>query len=258
MNFIFILLLSISGSFGGIISDILYYLSFVIPTALAFAIKRRLGIEIKPPRVTISGENLGITLAVLSPSLSLIFLISYITSLILSPFGAGVSADVSGNIILVLLNNAVIIPFFEEMLFRYVPLSLLSEHSRRGAVLYSAAFFACVHCSIYQLPYAFVAGIIFAFLDIMAESITPSLLLHAVNNAISVLWLRYSGDALFSKVYILALVALSLISIPIIFAMRKKIKRSLLPIITEKKKVPFSLEAVAFFAATVLIAFINL
>lgn len=258
LDFFFILLLDISGSLSGALGDILYCLAFIVPAMAIFLLSRRFGLEMKPPRVKISGEGLGITLALAAPSLALIFLVSYLTSLALSHFGGGPVADVSGDLWPVLLKNALIVPLLEEMLFRYIPLSLLSKHSRRGAIIYSAVFFACVHCSLYQLLYAFLAGVIFALLDIMTDSILPSLLLHAVNNAISVLWLRYSGDALFSEIYVGVLAALAVISLPIIFAIRARIKARMLPITSEKGGIALSLEAAVFVGMTLIISFINL
>ena len=258
LNFCFIFLLSISGSLEGTLSDVVYYLSFVISVALFFAASKRLEIPLMPPRVTISRGNIGIILAFMAPSLCLIFLVSYLTSLALSHFGTGAIADASGNLFFVMLTYAVITPILEEMLFRYIPLSLLAQHSKKGAILYSAAFFAFVHCSLYQLPYAFLAGVIFAFFDIISESIIPSLLLHTMNNAISVLWLRYSGDALFSRVYVIILLSLALASIPIIIALRGKLKKRLELVRSDQGKIPLSIGAFAFFGATLLIAFINL
>lgn len=258
LDFAFILLLSLSGSFGGALGELLYYLSFATPAVLVLLLRRRLGIEMKPPRVKISGEGLGITLAFAAPSLALVFLVSYLTSLALSHFGGGPVADVSGDLWLVLIKNALAVPLLEEMLFRYIPLSLLSEHSRRGAIIYSAVFFASVHCSLYQLPYAFLAGVIFALLDIMTDSILPSLLLHVANNAISVLWLRYSGDALFSEMYVTVLVSLAAISLPIIYVMRARIKKRILPIMAERGRIAPSLEAAVLVGMTLIISFINL
>jgi membrane protease YdiL (CAAX protease family) len=169
-----------------------------------------------PPRVKISRDDLGLALSLTAPSLALIFLASYLTSLVLSHLGEPPLADVSGNLFLVILSHAILTPLLEELLFRYVPIALLSPHSSAGAVIYSALFFAFVHASLYQLPYAFIAGVIFAVLDIATGSILPSITMHIFNNAISVLWLRYADAPSFRAVYVVILFALALSSVPFI------------------------------------------
>jgi membrane protease YdiL (CAAX protease family) len=47
-----------------------------------------------------------------------------------------------------------------------------------------------------QIPYALAAGIIFAWLDIICESILPSMILHAVNNVISLCLMYNVGGKL--------------------------------------------------------------
>ena len=256
-DFVFILLLSVAGALTGALSDAVYYLSFVIPVAGVYAVKKLLGSPFMPPRVKISGEGIGLTLAVTAPTLALIFLLSYLTSLALSYFGKGASFDVSGNLVTVILTQAVLTPVLEEALFRYIPLALLSPFSKRGAILYSAAFFALAHCSLYQLPYAFFAGLVFALLDLALDSIIPSVVLHILNNVISVLWLRYSLNAAFAHTYVIVLSALAVASIPLILLLRGRLKKLLTPLFSDGGEAIPSVEALVFCAATLLIAFIN-
>jgi membrane protease YdiL (CAAX protease family) len=83
------------------------------------------------------------------------------------------------------LTHALLPAVLEEGLFRFVPLKVLSPISRKIAVLLSAALFAIVHGSVYKIPYAFAAGVIFAMLDIYFASLLPSLLIHFLNNLLS-------------------------------------------------------------------------
>jgi membrane protease YdiL (CAAX protease family) len=258
IDFIFILLLAASGLVGGILSDAVYYLAFAVPIVLTLALRKRLGIEYNPPRVTVSREGLGLTFASAAPILTLVFLVSYLTSLLLSRFGEGNLADVSGNLFLVLLTHAVITPILEEVLFRYIPIALLSGYSRRGAMLYSAAFFALAHCNLYQLPYAFLAGIIFAAADIAFDSILPSVILHALNNFISVLWLRYAADTSFMYLYLIVLFSLAIVSLPIIFLLRRRFFRRVTDLISGDGRIPPSAEAFLFIAITLTMAIVSL
>ena len=221
-DLLFVLLLGIAGFLNGALSEIVYYLAFLLPTALALVLAKTLEGAFTPPKIRISCENLLLTLPVTAPTLAIIFFVSWLTSLILSYFGEGSTSDVSGNIFLVIFTHAVLTAVLEEALFRYIPLAYLTPYSKRGAVLFSALFFALAHCNLFQIPYAFIAGVIFAVLDIAFDSVIPSLLIHFVNNLISIIWLRGGGESDFVTVYIIALVSAALVSIVPIIIFRKK------------------------------------
>ena len=257
-NMLFIIILSISGAVSGILSETFYYLAFIIPFGLTLVLKKNLNMQYEPPRVKISSEGLKLTFAATAPILLFVFLISCLTDLILSPFGEGAVADVSGNLFFVIISQAVVTAVLEEMLFRYMPLSLLAPFSRRGAIIYSAAFFALVHCNLYQLPYAFIAGVLFAMLDLMCDSILPSVILHFINNLISIFWIRYAAYQEFATVYVLILVAFAAVSIPFLFALRNSFKDKLWSIVCGDGAVELSIESIVFALATISIAIINL
>ena len=221
-DLIFVLLLTVAGTVGGIFGDAVYYLAFIIPISLALGFVKVGEVRFDPPKLRISAENMLLTLPVTAPTLALIFFVSWLTSLILSYFGKGSTADVSGNIILVIFTHAILTAVLEEALFRYIPLAYLTRYSKRWAVLFSALFFALAHCNIFQIPYAFIAGVVFAVLDIAFDSIIPSLIIHFVNNFISIIWLRGGADADFVTVYIAVLVIFALVSLIPVAIFRKK------------------------------------
>ena len=223
-DLLFVLLLAVSGALDEVLGEIVYYLAFLIPIALALWTAKVAEPRFSPLKIRISSENLLLTLPVTAPTLALIFFISWLTSLILSYFGENGTPDVSGNIILVIFTHAALTAVMEEALFRYIPLSYLTPYSKWGAVLFSALFFALAHCNLYQIPYAFIAGVIFAVLDIAFNSIIPSLIIHFVNNLMSIFWIRGGGNAEFAKAYIIVLVGAALVSLIPIFVMRGKYK----------------------------------
>jgi membrane protease YdiL (CAAX protease family) len=236
----------------------MYYVAFLVPTALVITLKDRLGTTFKPPRVKISGEGIALTAAAAMPTLALVFGVSYMTDFILSYFEFSNTADAAGNIFVLIFTQALIVPILEEALFRYIPIALLAPYSKRGAIIYSAAFFAFVHCNLFQLPYAFLAGVIFAFLDIASGSIMPSLALHVVNNIISLFWLRNFGELTFRAAYVTVLVSLAALSVPVIILLRKRYKAKISDIFSHGEKAPVSLEALIFFTATLGIALFSL
>lgn len=226
LDLLFILTVAVSGMLEGAYSEILYYLAFVIPLILVFIVRRSGVSHFAPPRLKIGIRELGLTLYATFPTLAIIFLISALTSLVLSFTGDAPVTDVSGNLFITILTHAILSSVLEEALFRYVPLSLISPYSRRLAVLVSALLFALVHMNIYQLFYAFFAGLIFATLDVIFDSIIPSVIIHFANNFISVFWLREGENRIFVIVYICVLFGLALLSvIPIWYHRREYVTK---------------------------------
>ena len=152
----------------------------------------------------------------------LVFLSSLVTSLLLSLVGVSAPPLEDKGIVIMLLIHALIPAFLEEALFRYIPMKLLLPYSRRWCVIYSALCFALIHCSFYQMPYAFVAGLIFMIVDIAFDSVLPSLILHFINNAVSVVWIKYCSGMTGSVIFISSLALLSLVSMVVIYKRRSE------------------------------------
>lgn len=80
---------------------------------------------------------------------------------------------------------SVLAPIFEEILFRGV---FLTHNLKFGCLFASVAtgiFFGLIHQNHEQLFYAAVLGVIFAYMDIKAGSVIPSVIAHAVVNTFS-------------------------------------------------------------------------
>ena len=58
----------------------------------------------------------------------------------------------------------------------------MSPFGRKNAIILSAVLFALMHKNIPQAVGAFAIGIIFAIVDIKADSIVPSIIMHSLNN----------------------------------------------------------------------------
>lgn len=86
---------------------------------------------------------------------------------------------------LVVLVGCVLAPAAEELLFRRELLRRLKPYGEKFAVLSSALLFALVHGNLFQLLYAFAAGVIFAYVALRTGSILQSFLLHAMFNGLS-------------------------------------------------------------------------
>lgn len=96
------------------------------------------------------------------------------------------SAGIDTGTLTGVLAVAVVAPVVEELIFRGLMLNRLSRvmPGWLAAVLSSAAFGVC-HGHPVWFAYAFALGAFFAFLDLRAQSILPSILGHVAFNAIS-------------------------------------------------------------------------
>ena len=224
----FALILIFSSAFSGAVKEIVYYAAFILPFLFACFLSSSLSLDTKAPKISLSRENLKLVLPLVMPSLFLIFAVSYITTLILSPFGIENPApDVSGNLFSMIILHALLPSVLEEMLFRYIPQKLFWGKSTLFAAVLSSLLFAVAHGNPYQIPYAFQAGIVFYFANVISDSILPSVIMHFLNNLLSVFWLRYSHIRGFAIAYTVFLSVTFLISLLPIVIRRKSYGKKL-------------------------------
>ncbi len=98
----------------------------------------------------------------------------------------------TGSLILSLISTAVLPAVFEEMSFRGILLERLRPFGDRFAVVVSALLFGLAHGNIIQIPFAFVLGLFFGYIVVRTNNILLAMLLHFLNNGISVLF-EYVG-----------------------------------------------------------------
>ena len=91
------------------------------------------------------------------------------------------------NILLYFLVVAIMPALAEEFAFRGIAMGILRPFSEGLAILVSSALFALMHGNFVQLPFTFCCGLVFAFIDIKANSLLPSIIVHFFNNGLSVL-----------------------------------------------------------------------
>ena len=236
VDIIFVILLMLSGTVGGISGEVIYYLAFLLPIAVGFyashGLKRKReemkGVaELPETLFHLNLKDIKRLFPLVCPFVTVIFMTSLLTSLALSAFGIS-SPDVeSTGIARMLLVHAVAPALFEEALFRYIPMKLLLPYSKRSCILYSALFFALIHCSFSKMPYAFVAGVLFMFVDVAFESVWPSVILHFINNTASVILIKYCGDTLSSWIFIGMMLGLTALSVPFIYRHRSEYRAML-------------------------------
>ncbi|MBQ3264981.1 MAG: CPBP family intramembrane metalloprotease [Ruminococcus sp.] len=102
--------------------------------------------------------------------------------------GGSVDAGSQPNVLLYFLTVAILPAFAEEFAFRGIVMGVLRPYSDGLAILVSSATFALMHGNFVQLPFTFCCGIVFAFIDIKTNSLLPSIIVHFLNNGLSVLF----------------------------------------------------------------------
>ena len=96
------------------------------------------------------------------------------------------AVDTAGKAILAIVFAAALPAFFEELIFRGIMLRGLAPLGRTKAALISAAAFAMAHMSPAQTVHQFLLGIVMALLAWETGSILAPMLIHFINNALSI------------------------------------------------------------------------
>lgn len=236
VDVIFLILLVVSGSFVGLISDILYFTAFLIPFAIGFYYSSTLKREREEERglyeavdsyFSLDTKRLIDLLPLLAPAVALIFVLAAVTSLLLNSLGFTNPQPQNAGILTMLVIHALYPAVLEELLFRYIPMKLLAPYSRRWCVIFSSLFFALIHANLFQIPYAFAAGAIFMCINLAFESVLPSFILHFLNNAASVVWMKYCTDMTAVWIFVSVLLLLTAISSVFIILWRTRYKTHL-------------------------------
>ena len=90
------------------------------------------------------------------------------------------------SILLYYLTVAVLPALAEEFAFRGVIMGSLRKYSDAMALLISSAAFALMHGNFVQIPFTFCCGLAFGYIVLKTNSLLPSIIVHFLNNALSV------------------------------------------------------------------------
>ena len=235
---LFVLFLSVSSLLGGYFEWPLYAAAFVVPTLLLLSLPREEDFKMS---VFSRSSFSAVSISLVFPIIFAIFGISFLTSVLMGALGVESGAqDVSGNIFYVIAVSAFAPAVFEEMLFRYLSARLLGTYSKKLTVVYSSILFALAHGNLFQIPYALIAGAMFMAVDLVCTSIMPSLMIHFLNNVLSIVWQREEKDSTFVIAFVTVLLALTLISVVAIYTKRKQFKNAFLPFFEDRSKFEFT------------------
>lgn len=138
-----------------------------------------------PIRITFASVGIVYSLSILS-SVLINFLISLTGHTIdMSAY----ETEINGvhSIVLLFISTAIVPALVEEYLFRGVMLKNLLPYGKTAAVVVSALLFSLMHQNFLQFLYAFGAGIVLGVVFLKTGSIWCGVLIHFVNNFLSVL-----------------------------------------------------------------------
>lgn len=255
---IFLILLFLSGAISGVEGEIVYYLAFAVPFVSVMYLTRNDSVRCEN-LFSMNSERIRFTLPLIAPTVMTVAAVSILTSLVIYAMtGRTNSIDLGDSFVLAIISHAILPALLEEMLFRYLPYRILAPHSKRCAVIVSAFFFALVHNDIFSIPYAFFAGVILMAIDLATGSVIPSIIIHFINNALSVGLIVYEDNAAFAPTLYVILAAFTLLSSVFILKKRKKYSEAISLAFDRGEGVKFTVEMLFFAVLTLILAFSSL
>ena len=99
-----------------------------------------------------------------------------------------------GSTVLALLAVAIIPAIAEELAFRGIILNgLLRGFPKSWAIVLSSVMFAVMHMSTIRFLPTFCIGLLLAYTAIQTRSIFPGMIIHALNNGVAVLLVKFEN-----------------------------------------------------------------
>jgi membrane protease YdiL (CAAX protease family) len=256
--FLFLLLLIIVGAVKGEGSLFVYYLGYALLILFGFLqAERKETAGVRP--FSMSKKDAEFLLPLLMPTVGAVMLLSFVTSSVLQAFGLALpSVNIGDSLGLALVWHAAIPAIFEEMLFRFLPLLLIAPYSRRGAIIASAFFFSLSHHDLFSIPYAFFAGALFMMVDLATDSLLPSVIIHFVNNALSVVILFFKQSPSVSVAVYAVVGILSLVSFVFLVLRRERYRKTAIYVLEKGERLRLTTAMVAFALLSVALSIVSL
>lgn len=109
-------------------------------------------------------------------------------------FGIDYDVDFGDNptgvfgFLLSFIATAIVPALVEEFACRGIVLELLKKYGQGFAIVASSIIFGIMHGNFEQIPFAILVGLILGYIYVKTESIWTGVLVHGVNNAVSVIF----------------------------------------------------------------------
>ena len=136
-------------------------------------------------------------------------------------------------------------PLTEEILFRGLTLRLFRPYGEKRAICLSAIAFSLAHASLFQIPYAFAAGILLAVTALLGETLLLPILFHVAYNL-----LTYFGNAIPASLLLRIAGGIATVTFSVFLSHR--------PAYTPKEEAKLAVrELIPFFAYALLLIFLT-
>lgn len=162
-------------------------------------------------------------------------------------------------LVLNVFTYAILPGLVEETVFRGWILGALRPFGERRALLLSALIFGLMHGNLTQVPFAFMLGLLFGFLYLRTGRLWPGMVIHALNNALSVV-LDYASEnmGLSDNAYILvqmgAFVTLAIIGCTAALILRHRNDTLTYPLRDHRRVVPAAKRARMMWLSPAIVA----
>lgn len=171
----------------------IHLFSMLLPFgALAIALKKRFVTPVIPAR-KLSAKSF---FAWVTAGITACYIANFCVGIMIQIFNSNGYELVQGEYLepqsliecLALIVSTSIIPgVIEELSLRCFGMGILRRHGKPFAVLSISIVFGLLHGNIIQFVFAFVIGLMLAYITIRTESVIPAMVVHAINNGFSVL-----------------------------------------------------------------------
>ena len=110
--------------------------------------------------------------------------------------------------LLVVLSTVIFPALLEEFMMRGVVLGILKKFGDGFAIIASSLVFSLMHASLSQFAFAFLVGLLLGYITVKSKSIWPAVIIHAINNFISVVFSfigEYCSTTLLNAIFLVFL-----------------------------------------------------
>ncbi len=144
-----------------------------------------------------------------------------------SPASSSLSFSSPLDAALTITAAAIVPAVFEELLFRGTIIPVLGICGKRFSIVVSALLFAMIHNGIYNIAFAFIAGVLMGIVRTITGKLLPCIIVHMINNLLAVAVL-YTGqvfsDDMGNQIFYITGISgliLAAASLPFILLLRK-------------------------------------
>lgn len=157
-----------------------------------------------------------------------------------------------------ILCTAIVPAISEEFFFRGALLGAMKPYGQGFAIVMSSVIFGLIHGNLGQIPFAIAGGMFFAFLTVYTGSLIPSIILHCINNLLSVvqgILVKVVDENIIYAVIIAYYVLFCILAVAA-FAMLSKRDKDFLRLERPESKITDGDKSLAFIVSPGMIVFI--